>query len=391
MKYFSAQYVYTNSSALLKRPVITTLDDGTIVEIEDTGGDLTERHSVPFYNGIIVPGFINCHCHLELSHMNGKIAVGKGLGPFIAEVRNTRGNNQNTVKRATIQADNEMFEEGIVICADVCNTPGTFEIKKKSSICYINLLEVFGIDNSKAQTRIDEILSVAGEAEKENLKYNIVPHSVYSVSEHLFDLIRKESEGNTISSIHFLESESERTFLESKTGPIMDSYKGFGILTKDIRPVESHLQAILKKMTRNGSLLLVHNTFVTREEIKSLKSRTNLFWCICPRSNLYIEMTLPPVNLMIEENCQIVIGTDSKGSNKSLSILDEMKTIQTNFPMVTIEMLIKWATLNGAMALGEDSWAGSIEPGKKPGLVLISDFDFENHRLLKTSIAKRLI
>jgi cytosine/adenosine deaminase-related metal-dependent hydrolase len=391
MKHFSAQYVYTNTSAPLKRPVITTMNDGTIVSIEDTGGNLAEKHSVGFYNGIIVPGFVNCHCHLELSYMQGKIAKEIGLADFISEVRKKRDIDEKSINQATIKADNEILKEGTVICADICNSSLSFSLKTKSPICYINFLEVFGIDSSKAQKRINEVLMLADEAKKRGLSYNIVPHSAYSVSEPLFLLIKGAAEKNRVSSIHFMESETERLLLGSHSGSLMDSYKDFGIPLSSVNTVESHTEAVLKRMTMNGSLLLVHNTFIRREEIKVLKKRENLYWCLCPVSNLYIENALPPVDLLIEEDCKIVLGTDSKGSNESLSILNEMRTLQNHFSSISIEMLIKWATLNGARALGEDLWAGSIEPGKKPGLVLIENFDFKNQRLVKESIARRLI
>jgi cytosine/adenosine deaminase-related metal-dependent hydrolase len=391
MKHFSAQYVFTNSSAPLKRPIITTTDDGTIVSIEDTEGKLMEKHTLSFYNGIIVPGFVNCHCHLELSHMQGKIAGGRGLAGFIADVRNKREIDEKHINQAIIKADNEMLKEGIVICADICNTSLTFKTKRKSLIRYFNFLEVFGINSSNAQKRIDEIILVAEEARKSSLQFTIVPHSVYSVSEHLFHLIKELAVNNKTSSIHFLESGSERVFLESHSGPILDSYKDFGIAKAEIRTVENHIEAILYQMTPEGSLLLVHNTFITRNEIETLKKRKNLYWCLCPCSNLFIEKKVPPIDLLIEEGCEIVIGTDSKGSNENLSILNEMKTIQNYFPSISFDMLINWATLNGARALGEDSWAGSIEPGKKPGLVLIENFDLKNQRLLEESKVKRLI
>jgi aminodeoxyfutalosine deaminase len=391
MKYFSAQYVYTNSSAPLKRPVIATLDDGTIVSIEDTGGNLVEKHSVQFYNGIIVPGFVNCHCHLELSHMYGEIEMGKGLAGFLMQVRNKRDVDGKAIVREAIQADNEMFKEGIVLCADVCNSSLIFNIKEKSPIHYINLLEVFGIDCSGAEKRINEILSVAVEAEKTGLPFFIVPHSVYSVSEKLFHSIKELAAKNNISSIHFLESDSERIFLESHSGPIMDSYINFGIKTSDIKTVKSHTEAVLDKMTLSGSLILIHNTFINRDEIKTLNKRKDLYWCLCPRSNLYIEKRLPPIKLLIEEDCKIVLGTDSKSSNENLSMLNEMMAIQDRVTSISFETILQWATINGAKALSEDSWAGSIEPGKKPGLILIENFDLVNHRLFKTSIAKRLI
>jgi imidazolonepropionase-like amidohydrolase len=94
---------------------------------------------------------------------------------------------------------------------------------------------------------------------------------------------------------------------------------------------------------------------------------------------------------LIEENCDLVIGTDSLASNNSLSILSELITLQENFPSLSIPELIKWGTINGARALGEDDNYGKIEPGKKPGLVLIQNTDLVNMKLLKDSFASRLI
>lgn len=93
MKYFSAQYVFTNAGPPAKRAVICAEDDGTIVKIEDTGGKLSEKQSVVFYNGIIVPGFVNCHCHLELSWLKNEIPEGTGLSNFLMDV-NTKETHQ---------------------------------------------------------------------------------------------------------------------------------------------------------------------------------------------------------------------------------------------------------------------------------------------------------
>jgi cytosine/adenosine deaminase-related metal-dependent hydrolase len=161
MKRFSSQYVITNCGPPLKRAIITTEDDGTILNIEDTGGKPEEKHSVEFHNGIIIPGFVNCHCHLELSHMRGSIASGNGLGGFIEQIRTTRYNDSNIIAAAASEADSTMYKDGIVLCADVCNTSLTFKIKKESLISYINLIELFGIDPEKAERRLSEIEKVA--------------------------------------------------------------------------------------------------------------------------------------------------------------------------------------------------------------------------------------
>ena len=391
MKRFSAQYIITNSGPPLKRAVITTEDDGTILSIEDTGGNLEEKHSVEFHNGIIIPGFVNCHCHLELSHMKGSVAQGSGLGGFIEQVRNTRDNNSESIITSAYSADNDMYKEGVALCADVCNTSLSFNIKKESRIRYINLLEVFGIDPEKASRRMDEIIKVAEIAEDMNLPFSMVPHSAYSMSLPLLRLLREKSNNNKVTSIHFMETAGEKAFLENHSGPLMTSYKQSGLISSRLETVKSHVDAVLNEITPAGNLILVHNTFVDMDTIRMIKERKNLFWCLCPNSNIYIENEIPPLNLLIEEGCEIVIGTDSLASNNKLNILEELKTLQLNFPSVSIEELVRWATVNGAKALGEEGEFGKIETGKKPGLLLLQNADLINMKLLPGSFVTRLI
>jgi imidazolonepropionase-like amidohydrolase len=100
---------------------------------------------------------------------------------------------------------------------------------------------------------------------------------------------------------------------------------------------------------------------------------------------------LPPLDLLIEEGCEIVIGTDSLASNQKLDILEELKTLQTNFPSLSIEDMVRWSTVNGAVALGEEEFFGKLEAGKKPGLLLLQNVDLINMKLLPGSFVTRLI
>jgi len=391
MKCFAAQYVITGTGSRLKRAVITTEDDGTIISVEDTTGALKEKHSTEFYNGIIVPGFINAHCHLELSHLKGQTKKKEGLGGFIEQIRNNRYSPKERIISAASSADNHMYSEGIVLCADICNTPDSFGIKKESRIRYINLLEVFGLDPEKAAARMADITRVAEKAREMDMPYYLIPHSVYSISMTLFKILRNETQNNKVTSIHFMETGGEETFLKHHTGPLMSSYERSGLIPSIFEIPENHSEVILDEITNSGNLILVHCTFVDRDTIRLMKKRKNLYWCLCPNSNIYIENTLPPVKLLIEEGCEIIIGTDSMASNENLSILEELKTIQLSFPDLPLEDLVSWATFNGAKALGEQEQFGSIEPGKKPGLLLIENADLLNMKLLPESFVKRLI
>lgn len=391
MRRFSAQYIITNTGPALKRAVITTTDDGKIISIEDTQGNLKETYSVEFHNGIIIPGFVNCHCHLELSGIKGMITKGEGLGRFIEQIRNNRRPVDEKSLSSIRSADASMFQKGISLCADICNTDDTFDIKKTSRIKYINLLEVFGIDPERAHKRMDEVMNLSAKAWQSGLPYFLTPHSVYSMSRRLMRLLRKTTLDNRITSIHFMETKAEKEFIENNSGPLRESYERSGLMPAVSDVCSSHSEAILNEVTSSGNLILVHNTFIDRNTVSTLKKRDNLYWCLCPGSNMYIENTLPPVGLLREESCEIVIGTDSLASNDKLDILNELIILQENYPEIPAEELIKWATLNGAKALGESSVYGKIQEGTRPGLLLLQNVDLQNMRLLHESSVTRLI
>ena len=391
MRYFSAQYIFTNTGAPLKRGIITTDDDGLILKVEDTGGRLNDRALLEYYNGIIIPGMVNCHCHLELSHLKGRTKRGTGLGSFIEQIRDLRGSDDKTIETAARQTDRLMTEEGVVLCSDICNTEDTFSIKRNSRIKYINLIEVFGIDPSKAEKRIEEALWLKQKSEEYGIPCNIVPHSFYSVSLTLLRLLKQTGEKNSLTSVHFMESAGEKDFLLEKKGPVAESYIRSGLMPPAPETVRSHSAGVKEELTCNGNLLLVHNTFADKEPISEVSSRNNTFWCLCPGSNLYIEGKLPPVHLLIDSGCKIVTGTDSIASNDTISMLNEMKILQQSFPFIKLADLIEWATINGAVALSATDTYGTIEPGKRPGLVLLSDPDLENLKLLPGTYSKRLI
>ncbi len=390
MRKISAQYVITNTGPMLKRAVITIDDYGRIQSIEDTGGKLEESRSVEFYNGIIIPGFVNCHCHLELSHLKNRIQKGGGLGNFVEQIRNIREINADSIITASREADSNMYKSGINLCADICNTDYTFGIKKTSNIAYISLLEVFGIDPDKALKRISETDKLAEKAKEEGLPFYLVPHAAYSMSRTLLRLLRKRTNDNNLTSIHFMESPDETDFLTDHSGNLITSYERSHLIPDKIETAESHASIILDEITNSGNLLLVHNTFADRETVRKVMKRGNTWWCLCPGSNLYIENTVPPADMLLEEGCTIVAGTDSLASNSRLDILAELQILQGAFPDLTLEELVSWATTNGAQALGREDEFGRLKTGMMPGLLLLENVDLLNMKLLQDTTVTRL-
>jgi len=391
MKRFSSQLIFTNSGKPLKRGIISVAGDGTVISVEDSEGRLKEESAVEFHNGIIIPGFVNCHCHLELSHLKGAIPKHTGLAGFLIQLQDIRKSDQESILSSARAADRDLYNEGTELCADICNTGLTFGLKRNSNIRYINMLEVFATDPSAAESRMNDAVRLYDESVKSGLVSWIVPHTVYAVSLPLFRLIRKHTLNNRVTTIHFMETAGEDSFLSGRTGPLADSFREAGMLPPAPETPASITSAILDEVTSSGSLILVHNTCAEKQIVKEILKRNNTFWCLCPNANLYIENTIPPVEMLLTEGCQIVIGTDSLASNDSLGILPELKTLQHHHPFLNLEDLIGWATLNGARALGEEDNYGRIEPGKKPGLLLLENVDLVNLKLLPETSVRRLI
>lgn len=326
----------------------------------------TDGVEVGYYPGALTPGFINTHCHLELSHLRGKVKQKTGLSGFIQELQAIRNANEEEIQQAIVQANEEMQRNGIVAVGDISNGDTTFETKQISKIIYHSFIELFGFDPQKAAAVYERGMELKMQAEKSQLAASVVPHSPYSVSKRLFNLI-SETQQNAPLSIHNQETAAENELYQNRKGKIAEMLSAFG---NDLTAFEvsksNSLPAYLKLLPINQKLLLVHNTFTTVEDILlAEKLNTSLYWCFCPKANLYIENCLPDIAEFARRGLKCTLGTDSLASNDTLSIWEEIKTIQAHFPEIELETLVRWATINGAEYLGLEQELGSFEVGKK--------------------------
>ncbi len=374
---FKADYIFTGTELLEENNVLVTDEKGTIetiVEAKDAGDD------IEIFKGLISPGFINCHCHLELSHMKNVIESGTGLVDFLIKVISKRSAITEEIDAAMHSANEEMYNGGIVAIGDISNTTDSLKTKLKSKIQYHNFIEVLGFTEEKSKTVFEPYLNVYNTFCEAGFKENtsIVPHAPYTISTSMFNLINDFS-AEKIISIHNQETLAEDELYQTKTGDFLRLYHHLNINTDFFQPYNtSSLQSYLPLLDKPKNILSIHNTFTSQEDIEFANQQSKicnqqLFWCLCPNANLYIENKLPPVELLKQNNCTIVLGTDSYSSNWSLSILDEMKTLQKKFPSLQLQELLNWVTLNGAKALGIDEVSGSFGKGKKPGVLLIDN------------------
>lgn len=372
MRKISADLLITNTGKPIPNGIIIFDEStGRISDILHSDADIKDVEKL---NGVLIPGYINVHCHLELSHLKGVIPTGTGLIPFIKGVVGLRDFPQQDIDDAIFRADREMCDNGIVAVGDISNQKDTAPFKLQSEIRYYTFVELFDfLQDDQAQEVFDKHLGVyeAFEIGSKDAK-SYVPHAAYSVSPSLFKLIQENNSVGQTVSIHNQELQAENDFFISRTGAFLKFFEDFGISVANFEAIEkSAIHYTFGQLQPVYNTLMVHNTKTSKEDIAFAHAwNPQTYWVTCPRANLYIENTLPRYELFTECDAKVCIGTDSLSSNWGLSIFEEMKTIKT-FQSSTDDLeIIKWATYNGAQALGF-SELGCLKKGSAPGINLI--------------------
>jgi len=366
--------------------VVVTTKDGTIVDIisaSEAGED------IQVLDGLLCPGFINAHCHLELSHLKGAIPTETGLSEFVKQIVPKRAAPQEVIEAAIEAAENEMYNNGIVAVGDICNTADTIAAKTKGKLAYYNFVEIYGLDPLLAAQKMNEGLLLQAQYEAANLKAVVIPHASYSVPAALLQLLANKYGSHTVS-IHNQETKAENDFFEKKIGVFVDMYGRVGVDLDFFTPTKTtSLQSVLPYLKDAAKSIWVHNSFTSEADIKAVQgTNTHAYWCLCPSANQYIENTMPPVQLFRDQHANIVVGTDSYASNWSLNMLDELKRIHLHNSQIPLAEMLTWITSNGARALQMEDKLGSIEVGKKPGLSLIKNLSSAGQLEPKTYVSK---
>lgn len=382
--YLQAEYMHDGNGLLPENTVLVVDEKGTILDIT-TKEAVDEDTEIHFFDGILCPGFVNVHCHTELSNLYKLIPENSGLVNFVKAIPYLRMTLNQEQKMKVIEAAfDTMYDNGIVAIGDIANTNDSSIMRVVHRLHVHTFVEAMGFVPTGAAKRFEDAKVVYEQYQNASknfnemtLKQSITPHAPYSVCDELYDAINT-LEPNSIISIHNQESKSELEFFTDKSGQLNDLYEFLKIDTKNL-DIESGstLERSLKRIDDTHPLILVHNTYMPDEDIEKAVAR-GAYICLCPNANWYIERAVPPVDKFIAADAKICLGTDSLASNYTLSIVAEMQRILVNFPDIAVETLIRWGTKNGAEALGLSDVVGSFKVGMRPGIVnLKSDFSIQ--------------
>jgi cytosine/adenosine deaminase-related metal-dependent hydrolase len=380
----TAPYVFLENT--IQTDVYIFFDENGFVQdvIKNPDYEVTDAQKL---NGLLVPGFVNAHCHLELSHMKGTIPRHIPMAEFARILIGNRHIPIEQQESKIRQAIQEMIASGTVLVGDIANEEMMLNIKQDYTqrLKIHTFWELFGLNEEKSLQAFDKSLQIPERYEAVTL----VPHAPFTVLPALMEkIVLWNKSHHTRMSIHALESEDEMNYFKDHSGHFPAFFESF---SPDLRAPANHpLDYFFRYFDKELKVLYVHMTEGTAEDVQRINFQTpDYYVCLCPRSNIYIHNKLP--NLSVFNPQRLCIGTDSLASNDDLDILKEILCLQETYPHFKLELLLQMATENGAKALLYEKTFGQFKRGFRPGAVEITGFDSKSAKLHQDSTARRVI
>lgn len=299
--------------------------------------------------GVLFSGFVNAHTHIELSHI--KIEPYLGFVKWLETMIETKRQYSETQTDESIKkAINSLIESGVCAVADVSNTLISCNYLKKIPRSIV-FFENYSLKKKQAQEKIAYLENSIDSIRKDcKVKINVTAHSIYSTHKDLLAYTMLKSNpklSNDLFSFHFLESEFENLFVDSK-GDLFEMLQEKGLIEDKL-----HFSSAVEYIKSLGNIkkgLFVHCVYIKQDEIEYLKS-IDASVVIAPRSNYYISKSLPDLRMLKNSGINIAIGTDSLASNWDLNILNELKFLYKNFSYIDPAYFFEIATTGGYKAL----------------------------------------
>jgi 5-methylthioadenosine/S-adenosylhomocysteine deaminase len=336
-------------------------ENGRIVEVGQGRGD---RHYGE--DALILPGIVNAHSHLEYSVYAG-FGDGQPFGSWLAtHILRKRVLTRDDMVAIASHGAAQSLAAGITTTADYSFSGAAADAAAAVGLRAIVYLEVFGSDPDAAAVRFEELR--AGIEETELLTVGISPHAPYTVS---MDVYRYCLSLGIPVGTHLAESDGENEWLEHGTGPLAAAAEVL------VPPTGKRAVDTLHEVL-GPELLCAHCVAVDEAEIAVLAEK-DVPVAHCPRSNALLGCGIAPVAGLRDAGVRVGLGTDSPASTPSFDPWDEMRAAiagararERRPDALSATDALRLATLDAAAALGLAGELGSLTPGKRADLTVLS-------------------
>ncbi len=318
-------------------------------------------------DGLLVPGLINAHTHLELSWAAGRVPGGGGLAAWVSDQLALQRPESDDARAAARAAAGAAHRLGTAAVCDVSNGGDTASVLEDAGLQGIVQHEILGFSREALPARM--ALARASAQHTGRVGRRPSPHGVYSTPSELL-LAAAGVRGDMPATIHVGEDPAEALFTTAGTGPLADLIDALGVAWRWWSPPGLTPVGYLEALGVLGpELLCVHGVHLTPADVQIL-ARAGSPLCLCPRSNLHLGGVLPDVNALAEAGVPLALGTDSLASCPDLDVLAEVAEGIARVADLEPTWWLNLATAAGADAL-RLPLLGRLQPGARPGVLLL--------------------
>jgi cytosine/adenosine deaminase-related metal-dependent hydrolase len=352
--------------------------------------DFPGAEVVAFHHTILLPGFVNCHSHVEYAVFRG-LLDNRNFGPWILDfidLRNKLAHDDLLVSSRLGVA--ECVSSGITTLADSMYSGASLEVINQAGLRARAYQEVFGIDDNLLGEKLAEYTQLLDRLEQQAgdlVEIGIFPHATYTVSARLYQALGDLARERKMKlATHLAESGPETKYIKSGTGMLaLDLREKVGWDRISHEPFGVSPVKYLQQWNVYGpEMLAVHCVRVSSRDVEIL-AKEGVAIAHCPKSNAKLACGIAPLPEFLSAGINVGIGTDSPASSNIMDMFGEMRTsiflhrgVNRDVDVLSTEDCVQMATLGGARALGMDGRIGSLEPGKQADLIAV---DMEHSHL----------
>ena len=321
-------------------------------------------------DAVLLPGFVNAHSHIEYAVYAG---FGDSLTDFAEWIRlhterKRRIGWEEYVDIARLGAA-ECLRSGIATLGD-CSFSGAAAVAMDElGLRGITYLEVFGADPAEAMEQFEELRDRAAAHFDERVAVGVSPHAPYSVSAAVYHAC---ADLGLPVATHISESESEVRYL-------LDGGGAWETIPWLVDPPGTTGTRLLAREGLLGPHVLAAHCVVVEPEEIALLAEHDVAVAHCPRSNAYVGCGIAPLRELRRAGLRVGVGTDGVSSTPSHDYFDELRAVvmmararERRPDAMTAAEALELATLGGARALRLEAEVGSLVPGKRADLAVVS-------------------
>ncbi len=384
MKIYAASHLFPVSSPAIEGGALV-VENGRILavgKLAELAASFSSAPVIDFPGCAIIPGLVNAHSHLELTHFpSWKVRKGIDYSPrtyvdwIIQVIKIRRSLSVEERQHSVLEGIRISLESGTTALGEILSDPGLLSLYLRSPLTGRVYLEALGQASQHCAGVLSAIAETLPLFPGTDLLPGISPHAPHTVSEEFFRELRDfAAEKSLPLMVHLAESREESTFLFDSTGPIAEKLYPFVDWSEYLQPARrttstAYLDSL--EVLRPGTTA-VHCVQISPSEAEILRKR-RVAVVLCPRSNEKLDVGAAPVHLLKAAGIPLALGTDSLASNDSLSLFDEARFLLQKFPeQFTPSEVLQMMTLSGAEAIGRGADIGSLQQGKRGDFLVLS-------------------